>query len=474
MFGRWGRLVYRHRRVVALVSLLVAAGASVLAAQASSNLSTGGWMVSGSESARVAQRLETEFGHTGTSLIVLYRTSDGRPITDVEPQAAIGRSLAQVAADPSVAGVLRWDAQRPDPALISTDVTATYAVIALNVTDEESIDVVEDVRGLIALQPGLNFQLTGYGPLALDSNVQSEADLQRAELVSLPLALLILVLVFASVVAAGMPLLVAGLAIPTTLGLVFVVSHQVEMSIYVLNVSTMLGLALAIDYSLFIVSRFREELARGRTSEEAVERAVATSGKAVVFSGAAVAIGLLGLLFFESPAISSMGIGGSLVVLCSVFYALTFLPAALGMLGPRVNALSFAGLFAAVRRRLGRPAEVRAPRESWWGRVASWVMAHPVAVLVPTLGLLLLAGTPYLHLQQAVPDAAVLPPGLKSRDAAVALDREFPPGETVPYIVLAEVDGDPVSAENAYALATFASALDQVDGVDKVEGPFSG
>ena len=150
-----------------------------------------------------------------------------------------------------------------------------------------------------------------------------------------------------------MPLLVAGLAIPTTLGLIYFVSRQIEMSVYVINIATMLGLALSIDYSLFMVSRFREELARGRTLGEAVEKAVATSGKAVAFSGFAVAIGLSGLLLFKSSAISSIGVAGSLVVIGTLVYALTFLPATLGMLGPRVNSLSLGGLF----RRLGLAPE---------------------------------------------------------------------------------------------------------------------
>ena len=146
-----------------------------------------------------------------------------------------------------------------------------------------------------------------------------------------------------------MPLLVAGLAIPTSLGLINLVAQQTEMSIYVLNIATMLGLALAIDYSLFLTSRFREELARGRTVEQAVERAVGTAGKAVLFSGVAVAIGLSGLLWFKATGLSSIGLGGAIVVIASVVYSLTFLPAVLGMLGPRVNSLSVAGLL----RRLG-------------------------------------------------------------------------------------------------------------------------
>ena len=179
-----------------------------------------------------------------------------------------------------------------------------------------------------------------------------------------------------------MPLLVAGLAIPGSLALIWVVAQQVEMSIFVLNIATMLGLALAIDYSLFIVSRFREELRRGRTVGEAVERAIGTAGKAVAFSGIAVGIGLSGLLLFEAPAIRSIGIAGALVVLCSVVYGLTFLPAVLGMLGHRVNALTLSGL-----RRRFRPVadEPDAVRTSRWERVAHAVMRRPIAVLVPTL-----------------------------------------------------------------------------------------
>ncbi|MBA2488021.1 MAG: MMPL family transporter, partial [Chloroflexi bacterium] len=474
MTGQWGRLVYRHRRLVATLTLLAAASSLLFAARASSDLSPGGWLVRGTEAAAVTDSLATAFGETGSSLIVLFRTLDGALITDAQPQAAVSTSLAALADHPAVAGITRWEESRPVEGLVSNDGTQTYAVVDLNVADEDSTDLTEELGSLIVPPAGLTSQLTGYGPLARDSNEQSEADLQRAELVSLPLSLLILILVFASVVAAGMPLLVAGLAIPTTLGLVFVASQFTEMSIYVLNVSTMLGLALAIDYSLFIVSRFREELAKGRSTADAVERAVATSGKAVVFSGLAVAIGLLGLLFFESTAISSMGIGGSLVVLCSVFYALTFLPAVLGMLGPRVDALSLRSLAGGLGRRLGRtPAVERPVGQSHWARVARWVMAHPVAVLVPTLTVLLLAGLPYLSLQQAVPDAAVLPVGLPSRDAYVALQEDFPGGQGAPYIIVTTVDGDPTEPAQASALASFATAVAALPGVDRVQGPFS-
>jgi RND superfamily putative drug exporter len=232
----------------------------------------------------------------------------------------------------------------------------------------------------------------------------------------------------------------------------------------------MLGLALAIDNSLFIVSRFREELRRGRTVGEAVERAVGTAGKAVAFSGIAVAIGLSGLLLFEAPAIRSIGIAGALVVLCSVVFGLTFLPAVLGILGHRVNSLSLGGL----RHRIRPIADgVEPARTARWERVAHAVMRHPVAVIVPTLAFLLLLGSPFLRLEQGVPGAEIYPPGVESRDAYVALQTEFAPGETTPIIILADVTGAPTDAANIKAISDYAATIDGIEGIDRVEGPFT-
>ncbi|HSL32252.1 MAG TPA: MMPL family transporter, partial [Candidatus Limnocylindrales bacterium] len=383
LFARWGAFVYRFRRPVAIIALVLGLAAVPFAAQTAGELSSGGWLDRDAESSIVADRLADEFGAGRSSLIVLFRASDGSDVTTPAAQEAIATSLAEVSEDERVSGVIGY-AETRDARFVSSDGTATYVVLDLTMTNEESVHAVEPLREKIHQAAGLTFQLTGYGPVTLDSAEQSEADLQRAETVSLPIAAFILVFVFASLVAAGMPLLVAGLAIPSSLGIIFLVAQQVEMSVFVLNIATMLGLALAIDYSLFIVSRFREELGRGRTVAQAVERAVATSGKAVAFSGLAVAIGLSGLLVFEAPALRSIGLGGSIVVLCSVLYALTFLPAVLGMLGHRVNALSLQGLFRRIRP--AREADVNRP--SRWEGVAHWVMRRPVLVLVPVLALL--------------------------------------------------------------------------------------
>ena len=272
---------------------------------------------------------------------------------------------------------------------------------------------------------------------------------------SLPIAALVLILVFASVVAAGMPLLVAGLAIPTSLALIYLVAQQVEMSIFVLNIATMLGLALAIDYSLFIVSRFREELRRGRTVGEAVERAVATAGKAVAFSGIAVAIGLSGLLLFEAPAIRSIGIGGSIVVL-SLGRLRADLPAGRARHArPARQRL--------VARRPAAPLPARRPRADHrrtrsLGARRARRHAPPDRGPHPDARVLLIAGIPFLRLEQGVPGAEIYPPGVESRDAYVALQTEFAPGETTPIIILADVPGSPTSVETIAALRAYSAS----------------
>jgi RND superfamily putative drug exporter len=341
MFSRWGAFVYRFRRPVALLAIVVAVVFGAFGLQASSQLSSGGWLDSSSESAGVGETLASQFGVGRSSLIVLFRSTASTDATSADYQAAIAKTLDPLASDPNVAGRIGY-AETGDRRFISTDGTAAYVVVRLNATDEQSVDLVDGLRAKIVRPAGYTTQITGYAPLTKDwrpsRRISSVPRRCRCRSPRHPRVRVRLGR------RRGDPLLVAGLAIPSTLGLIFFASQQLEMSIYVLNIATMLGLALAIDYSLFIVSRFASS--RGRTVGEAVEKSIATSGKAVAFSGLAVAIGLSGLLVFKAP-IASIGSPG-LVVVSTLFFALTFLPAILGMLGPRVNALGRA-VFARFR-----------------------------------------------------------------------------------------------------------------------------
>ena len=469
MFTRWGGVVYRRRRWLVLLPLVAAAAFGSLAGGTADQLTTGGWLDPTSESAQVSDRLEADYGGGRSAFIALFEsTTPGADATSAEFQAAIASTLAPVLEVEGVTGLTGY-AETQDDRFVSEARDKAYVLIGLDTDEDGSIDLVDPVQAALATPAGYEVKLTGFGPIQQDSARLSEEDLVRAETVSLPIAALVLILVFGSLVAAGMPLLVAALAIPTSVGVMNLVAQQTEMSIYVLNIATMLGLALAIDYSLFITSRFREELGRGRTVEQAVERAVGTAGKAVLFSGVAVAIGLSGLLWFRASGLSSIGLGGAIVVMASVVYSLTFLPALLGMLGPRVNALSVDGLL----RRIGlRRDPVGAPRESRWERVAHAVMRRPIAVLIPTLAFLLLLGSPYLRLQQGIPDATVYPEGVPSRDAWVALQEEFPAGETTPIVILLDTSGDPTSAESIRGIREYAERLVALQGIDRVEGPF--
>jgi RND superfamily putative drug exporter len=470
MFSRWGAFVDRRRRFVLLVMLVLAGVAAPLASSTAGELTSGGWLDPKSQSAAVAERLEAEFGGGRTAFIALFRSATpDADATSPEFQAAIEQTVAPVRDESGVSAVTGY-AETHDDRFISVKGDAAYVVIGLDMTDDESVEAVDRFESRMTPPSGYTMGLTGFGPIQKDSAELSETDLQRAEIVSLPIAALVLILVFASVVAAGMPLLVAGLAIPTSLAIIGLLARQTEMSIYVLNIATMLGLALAIDYSLFITSRFREELAKARTTEQAVTIATATAGKAVLFSGIAVAIGLSGLLWFRASALSSIGLGGAVVVLCSVIFSLTFLPALLGMLGPNVNRLSVRALF----RRLGLAgAPSASPRESRWERVAHAVMRRPLLVLAPVLAGLLIVGSPFFRLQQGVPDATVYPAGIPSRDAWVALLDEFRPGETTPISVLVDTDGSATDPASIEAVMGYATSLEGVDGIDRVEGPFT-
>jgi len=361
------------------------------------------------------------------------------------------------------------------PSQVSADGQTAYDTVLLNIGPDDSPDALPGIQARLAgLSPGaVTIELAGGPAFYGDIQTVSEDDLRRSEFVSLPLAGLALLLVFGSVVAAGVPLAVGGAAVLVSLAAIFIVASFTEMSIFVLNLATLLGLGLGVDYSLLMTSRFREELRRRLPGsdpdaavpaavEAAVESAilasVATAGRAVFFSGLTVLLGLLGLVLFEFTILRSVGIAGAIVVGVAVLAALTLLPAILSILGPRLDRL-------AVRRVNAGPS----PSEPW-ARLARRVMRRPLVVFIPTLGLLLILGTPFLHVRLNAPDATILPDTVPSRVAFDRLDAAFGAGRFAPLELAIRTTGPATSPANVAALYDYSRRLAADPRVTAVNG----
>ncbi|MGZ3714019.1 MAG: MMPL family transporter, partial [Ktedonobacterales bacterium] len=233
-----------------------------------------------------------------------------------------------------------------------------------------------------------------------------------------------------------------------------------QVSVFALNITTLFGLGLGVDYSLFMVSRFREELARGKPVPHAIGVTMSTAGRAVFFSGLAVSIGLLGLTLFPLNMLRSVGLGGMITVALSILAAVTLLPALLGIIGTRVNALPvrLPALFSRSRGLAGDNS--RSPQEhGFWHRLALGVMRHPIATFVPVLAFLLLLGVPFLSVRLAAPDASILPPSVKSRAAYDLLTQRFDQSALSPIVIAVETRGSPLDKGNLQTLDAYVRSL---------------
>ncbi|HLZ47369.1 MAG TPA: MMPL family transporter [Candidatus Limnocylindria bacterium] len=462
MFAAWGHLVYRFRWAFLIVSaalMVVSIGVSALGG----DLKSGG-IIQTSESGRAAKLIENELPRSsGTSFTVVFG-SDSLTVTDPAYKAAVEAALAPVRADARVQSVLTaYDPSPSAASFVSKDKHLLLAVVSVKDDSVTAGRYYQELRDKISSSV-LTVQATGYLAINHDFNTILERDLQRAEYVSLPLALILLLLVFGTLLAAALPLGVGMLAVVGGVAATFALSHATDVSQYALNIVTLIGLGVAIDYSLFIVNRFREELARGLTVDDAVARSMATAGRAITFSGITVAIGLAGMFFYQGTFLASMGYAGALVVAIAVFYGLTFLPAVLSLLGPRVNSLRLSELWRRIRR---RPAAAASTGRGLWHRLAMGVMARPVLVLIPVLAFILLAGSPFLRLRLANGDVDMLPPAAESRVALHAITDRFPGQDQNSFqVVVQYTDGsDPLSQQNVSALYDLSRRIAAVPGI---------
>jgi uncharacterized membrane protein YdfJ with MMPL/SSD domain len=479
IFAALGRGTYRARRWLPFAGLAIVIGLNVWAASAGGRLSQGGWQVPGSEAARAEALFADRFGEQATSLIVIFTDPDGAADSD-DFQATVADAVAPLADEPIVDEILTY-ADVGDPSFLSHDGAKTFALIRLNEQLEAAVDDAEHLAGLVDAPDDVEAVVTGIPLVQQEFNEAIERDLVQAELISLPIAMLILLAVFGTVVGAVLPIIIAAVALPSSMAVISLLAGVTEMSIFVTNVATMIGLALSIDYSLFTVSRFREEL-RHRSVADAVEHTMATVGKAVAISGVAVAIGLSSLTVFESPALRSMGSGGVVTVLSTLVFGLTVLPALLGMLGPRVNRLRVP-LPRSLRLVEDDPAAADARQgHGVWGRIAQAVMRRPLLIATPVLLVLLLAGLPFFGIQLSTGgNLDDLPPSASVTGFRI-LEAEFPGGDANPIEVAVQAN-EPMLADGALDAAWVTelqgyvddlAALDSVTEVTSVLDPPAG
>ena len=455
MFAALGRSAFRRRKLIVILWSLAFAAGLVASVSVAAQLKGGGFTNPSSPSQVGQRQMQQRLGFGPASLTIVF-ASDELSARGPAFRAKVGEALSGIE-EAGLEGLIgiRTAQSTGDASFISPDGTATFAVLEFDGTSEQVQEQIPALRR--ALKPsGLTTYLTGDPAVYAELEQRSGEDLRTAESYTIPVAILVLVLIFGTLVAAAVPVIGGGMAVTVTLGIFWLLGQVLDISVFAMNVATLLGLAVGIDYALFMVGRFREELAAGRTVAEAVETTVATAGRSIFFSGITVVVGLLGLMSIPYMSMRSMGLGGALVVLVSVLGALTLLPALLGMLGPRVNSL----------RVFGR----RGGDGLFWRRWSDWVMRHPVPVLIGTVALVLVFAWPVLRIQSDIPGATALPRGSESREGYELLLARFDAAALSPVEVLVTWDGeqDPFAPANLERLYAYGQELEALPGVDRV------
>jgi RND superfamily putative drug exporter len=374
-----------------------------------------------------------------TSEVVIVRAEDG----DVTAAAARAR-VAALADELRARGATRVVTYGEERDLVSEDRDATALLVALGRDGEDDVDGVIDAVQRLDDEPGYAAGVTGSLTADADEDEASLEDLKKGELFfGAPVALVILLLVFGAVVAGLVPLLLALVSILVALALVALLAQAYDLSVFTQNMLIGMGLALGIDYSLFTVSRFREERLQGREKLDSIATAGATASRAVLFSGIAFVLAMLGLLLVPSTIFRSLAAGAILVGIVSVIAALTLLPAILALLGDHVNALRIPVF--------GRAAEQAGREGRFWGAIVNSVMRRPVVSLVLAAGLLLALAAPVLALDTGTSGAATLPDRFESKQGYLLLREEFPRESTEPVEIAVAGDIDTPTVRGALA-----------------------
>jgi uncharacterized membrane protein YdfJ with MMPL/SSD domain len=453
MFARLTTVLYANRRRVLVLAAVGAVIAGAFGAGVANRLSPYGTDDPATQSVQATHRFQTTTGRQiDPGVVALVSTGDVRGSA---ARARAAQVAAELKAQPDVASVATFYSTH-NAAMVARDGRSTYVLAYFRaLSDKRLSDDAQRIETRFSDQPDV--KLGGDAIANVQVDTQVGADLARAEVLAFPLIFLLSLLFFRSLVAALLPPLLGGLAIVGTFFLLRLVSAVTDLSVFALNLTTGLGLGLAIDYSLFIVSRYREEAGRHGFGLEALRRTMQTAGRAVLFSSVTVAVSVAALTIFPQRFLYSMGIAGAIVALLAATLALTVLPALLAVLGARVNALSPRRLRHAAAR------DARPAQSGGWYRLAQFVTRRPAPVAIASAAVLLALGIPFFtQVRFITADARVLPPSASARQVQIALDTQFPPNRTTPIEV---VVGLPASSPQVRALTERITRLPDVSAV---------
>ncbi|WP_460718311.1 MMPL family transporter [Nocardia heshunensis] len=446
----WARVVVARPKTVLVVAVLFALGLGLFAAGLQQRVSSAGFVVPKGEAASVDAWVTERLGPQNPDVIAIYTAPEGQSLADIGPQvtAAIGK-IDPALLDRPVESF--WNSPRSSY-LRSTDGRQAVAVVFSAGNDNQRVAEYPKIAAALRV-PGLDTKLTGYSALADTISDQSRHDLVLAESISIPLTALVLVLVFGGVVAASLPVLIGTLSVVGALGAVGITARLTEVSVFAMNVVSLLGLGLAIDYGLFIVGRFREELRQGGSTEEAVTASLRTAGRTVLFSALLLMCAFAGTFVFPLAVLRSLGIGAIAAVGLAALLSVTALPAILALLGPRIGKWSW-------RADAFDRSEERAQR--FWGRVVTAVMRRPGTVAIAVGAILLVLAAPLTGVRLGDIDHTALPAGNETRTAVDELSAHFPSANSGATVLLRQADGSTPTP------AAISTALREISGVKGV------
>ncbi|GAB4589060.1 MMPL family transporter [Nocardia sp. IFM 10818] len=446
----WARVIVARPKTVVMAAVLFALACGLFATGLAERVSAAGFTDPGAESSRVDAWVTDRLGPQNPDVIAIYTAPDGRSLADIGPrvQQAVERIDPALLSRPVET---YWNSARQQ-LLRSADGRQAVAVVFAAGDDNHRIAVYPEIAAALRVE-GIDTRLTGYSALADAIAAQSREDLIVAEAISIPLTAIVLVLVFGGIVAASLPVVVGSLAVVGAMGAVGLIARFTEVSIFAVNVVSLLGLGLAIDYGLFIVGRFREELAQGRQVPEAIARTLNTAGRTVLFSALLLMCAFAGTFVFPQAVLRSLGFGAIAAVGLAAALSITALPAILTILGPRIAAWSW-------RADAFERSEQRAQR--FWGRVVTAVMRRPGVVAIAVGAILLVLAAPLASVRLGDIDHTALPAGSETRAAVEELAAKFPAANSGATVLVRTSSGEPPQSS---AISTALRELGAVPGV---------